>query len=140
MNTQTDNNENSLLSEGKNLLEWTVFTVSLLIVVAVLTYLTFKTITYQPSPADITVALKAKPTSTMPHRYHVSISNIGGETAENVVIEFLLMVSDSTLEKAELEMPFVPQSSKREAWINFSTNPATADSIVTRVVSFKKPS
>jgi uncharacterized protein (TIGR02588 family) len=44
-----------------------------------------------------------------------------------------------SIEKAELQLPFVPTSSKREGWVIFSKDPAKADTVIGRVVSFKKP-
>ncbi len=132
----TDGNENT----RKNILEWAVFTVSIVLVLTVLSYLGYKTYTHQTSPADIVVTYQASPTPSMPYRYHLTVNNVGGETAENLIIAFELQRNQTILEKAEIELIYVPKASKREGWINFSINPADADSVTAHVVSFKTPS
>jgi uncharacterized protein (TIGR02588 family) len=135
----TENEKEQSGKDHKNELEWAVFAIGLLLVAGILGYLGYKIFTHQPSPPDLQVEYSSSPTETAPYRYHVVVKNNGGETAEEVSIELVLEGDSATIEKAELQLPFVPQASKREGWVNFSKNPDTADTIMTRVVSFKKP-
>lgn len=125
--------------DAKNPLEWAVFAVSLLLIMAILGYLGYQAYTYQPSSPDIQVKYQADPSVQAPYRYHVSIVNLGGETAEEVLVEVALQKEGKDMETAELQIPFAPKESIREGWVTFKADPATADSVAARVVSYKKP-
>lgn len=75
--------------DKKNTLEWSVFTISLLSVISLLAFLTYQTITYNPSSPDLVVEYKHDPSQNAPHRYHITIRNKGQETAEEVQIELI---------------------------------------------------
>lgn len=126
-------------NEGKNVLEWMVFATSVFLVAAILAYLSYKTVTHTTSPPDILIEYNPDPTNTTPYCYHVKVKNAGGETAEQVTIELILKNGNSVLEKAELQLSFVPQASEREGWLIFSQDPEKADTLIARVVGFKKP-
>ena len=135
-----ENEENEQQKEGKkNVLEWIIFSISLLLIVGTIGYLGYKTYTHQPSPPDIIVRYSPNPTDNAPYRYHLVIQNIGGETAEEVLIELILQESGRTIERSEVRLSFVPQQSKQESWVNFTNDPALADTVLAKVVSFKKP-
>ena len=125
--------------DKKNWLEWTVFGISLVLVLTLLSYLTYQVLTEKPSSPDLQIEAVADPSEFSPYRYHVTVYNRGGTTAEEVLIELTLERGGSSIEKAELQLPFAPQESKREAWVAFSKNPSQADTLVARVVSYKKP-
>lgn len=125
--------------DKKNTLEWSVFTISLLSVISLLAFLTYQTITYNPSSPDLVVEYKHDPSQNAPHRYHITIRNKGQETAEEVQIELILEKNGRELEKATMQIPFAPQESKREGWVSFSKDPAKADTLYSRVVSYKRP-
>lgn len=134
------NQENQDKEEGgKNALEWTTFAASLLLILFTIAYLGYKTYTHNPSPPDIIVTYSFDPSRQSPYRYKLIVENVGGETAEDVIIEMGLQIGDSTVEKSELQLAFVPQSSTREGWVNFLQDPAKADTTIAKVVSFKKP-
>ena len=125
--------------EKKNWLEWTVFSFSLLLVLSILAYLGYQVYTQKPTDPEIYVEGNPDPTDHTPNRYHVTIRNKGGTTAEEVKVEIVLHKGGTELDKAELEIPFAPRESKREGWVVFSENVSEADSIAARVVSYKKP-
>lgn len=135
----TKQNKKEKNKEQKNLLEWTVFTVSLLLVLSILGYLGYKTFTHRTTPPEIEVTFQPDPSDAAPYRYHVEVKNTGGSTAEEVTVELIVEKEKEMVEKAELTIAFVPQQSKREGWLNFSKNPQIADTIFSRVISFKKP-
>lgn len=142
---QENNNEGKQQQQGdqheekKNWLEWTVFSISLVLVLAILGYLGYQTYTKKPSTADLYVQSWPEPTKSSPNRYHVLLENKGGSTAETVLIELALMKDGQEVEKAQLEIAFAPQESKREGWVGFRNNPGEADTLIARVVSYKKP-
>lgn len=136
----TENEEKEKRKEDKkNVFEWIVFSISLLLTIGTIGYLGYKTYTHQPSPPDILVRYSPNPTDNAPYRYHLIIQNVGGETAEEVLVELILQESGKTVERSEVRLSFVPQKSKRESWVTFTNDPALGDTILAKVVSFKKP-
>ncbi len=125
--------------EKKNFLEWAVFAIGLLLVLSVVSYLGYKTFTYEPTPPEIEVNYWADPSEGAPFRYAIEVSNNGGETAEEVTVELVQKTGDATIETAALKLSFVPRDSKREGWLNFHQDPKMADTLLVRVVSYKRP-
>lgn len=136
---RSNNTQKSTIGSDKNALEWSVFAFSLLLVLAIIGYLSYKTITHEISPPDLVLEYTPDPSEHAPYRYHVIILNAGGETAEEVNIELSLEKGGEELEAAELQVPFSPKGSRREGWVNFKTDPAEADTIIARVMSYKRP-
>lgn len=133
------NNNHQGIKDRKNLLEWVVFWVSLLLVITILGYLGYQAYSYKPSSPEIHVEVKPDPTEQQPNRYHVQVHNKGGETAESVQVELELKENGKTVEKIELQLMFVPQESRREGWANFSRKPKRKEDVSAHVVSYQKP-
>ena len=125
--------------DKKNWLEWSVFALSLLMVVGVLGYLIYMTWHHEESSPDIKVDYRPDPTHSSPHRYQVKVQNVGGQTAEEVIIELSLQKAGAAIETSQVQLPFLPKEATQESWVNFSKDPALADSVTSRVVSYKKP-
>lgn len=125
--------------DRKNALEWVVFGVSLLLVLGVLGYWTYQAFLTGPASPDLYVEKWPAPTEQNPYRYRVVIHNKGGHTAESAMVEVALKQNGQVTERAQLQISFVPEESKREGWVNFYTDPAKADTVVARVMSYKKP-
>lgn len=123
----------------KNKLEWSVFGVSTLLLLGLISYLCYEAFTHQPSPPDLEVNYSKDSSKRNAFAYKILLQNHGEETAEDVMIEACMMRSDSVIERSELQIAFSPKRSKREGWINFSIDPATADSIHVKVMSYKEP-
>lgn len=123
----------------KNPFEWGVFVLGLILLLSILGYLGYKTFTYKATDPKMYLEYYHDPTEYEPHRFHIVIHNQGGETAEAVTVELALEKAGKELETADLQIPFCPKESSREGWVAFATNPAEADTIVARVVSYKKP-
>jgi uncharacterized protein (TIGR02588 family) len=122
----------------KNLLEWFVFAVSACIVAAVAGYLTVSALRGEKSSPDLHVAAAAPERTHSGHRVAVSVRNTGETTAEQVRIEAVLMRADEVVERAELDIAFVPRLSEREGWVTFHNDPACCR-IVTRAMSYEVP-
>ena len=125
--------------DKKNILEWIIFSLSLLLICGIFGYLIYQSVIYEPGSPDLVVTFKSDPSPNSPYRYHLSVENKGQETAEEVNIELVLEKDGQELEMATLQIPYAPKKSIREGWLNFSKNPATADTLYSRVVSYKKP-
>ncbi|MCX2740855.1 hypothetical protein [Pontibacter anaerobius] len=143
MQEQSGNNQKLAVEnrheEKKNWLEWSVFALSIVLVLGILVYLAYQAFTHKASTPDLYVQVWSDPSANAPNRYHILLENKGGATAEEVTIELVLVQGGKEVEKAQLQIPFAPQESKREGWVNFTNNPIKADTIVSRVVSYKKP-
>ena len=126
------------MKDRKNLLEWSVFAVGLLLILASLAYLVNESISGGKKPADIQVEA-----GTATHRHGgyavpLRIRNSGDETAEEVLIRAELRNAGEILEEVDLHLPYVPRASEREAVIVLRRNPAQGRLDV-RVISFQKP-
>lgn len=125
--------------EKKNALEWSVFYISLIIVLGILGYLTYQSLAFEASPPDIDVAYRHEPSTNAPYRFHILMKNVGNETAEEVQVELVAMKNNVVVENAILDVPFLPRQSSREGWVIMTQDPALADSVYVRVISYKKP-
>ena len=125
--------------DDKNGLEWTVFGISLVLVLAILVYLSYMAYTQKPSTPDLTVEYFHDPSANAPYRYRVVVENRGGETAEEVQVELTIESGEKEVESAQLNIAFSPKYSKREGWVNFKEDPASSDTLVARVMSYKRP-
>jgi uncharacterized protein (TIGR02588 family) len=123
----------------KNFLEWTIFAFSLLLIVGIFIYLTIEVVRYEPLSPDLNVSYVLDPTDNTPYRYHFTVNNSGGETAEDVKIKATLEESGKVIEEVEVDIAFLPRRSRREGWIVFQENPARVDSVRIRVTGFKRP-
>ncbi|MFB9293187.1 hypothetical protein [Persicitalea jodogahamensis] len=134
-----ENSHGESYKNKKNWLEWTVFGGGLGLTVAIISYLVYKTATYNSGPPELYVKYYPEPGRYEPHRYHVILKNEGNETAESVTVEISLLKGKKVLEKAELSVDYCPKESSREGWVSFNNNPKLADTVVARVMSYEKP-
>lgn len=116
-----------------------MFWLSLLLLLSIFAYLGYQAYHYKSSPPELVVEFWPEPSKAQPNRYHVVVRNIGGETAESVTVELVLQQGGKEVEKAELQLMFVPQESKREGWVNFSQKPTSNSAVKARVASYQKP-
>lgn len=125
--------------DKKNWLEWLVFGVSLVMLLAILGYLIYQTAKYSYKDPEVYAKGVPDPSEMAPNRYKVTVYNKGGTTAEQVIVEFTLYSQGQEPEVSELTIPFSPKESEREGWVIFRNSPESADSVVARIVSYKKP-
>ena len=122
----------------KNWLEWTVFGLSLVLVLVVLGYLVYWEATSTERPPNIRIEL-GDPERRGEHFYvPVTLHNEGDETAEGVHVVVTLTKGDTT-EEGEFEIPFLPHHSRREGAVAFKTNPVESDELTARVAGYQKP-
>ena len=123
----------------KNWVEWAVFAVGLVLVVAALTYLVYEGATMGSDPPSLEVRL-----GTPEQRAHnfivpVTVKNHGDETAEGVTIEVLLESGGSVEpERGELTIAFIPRLATREGFVTFQKDPRNAR-LTARVLGYEKP-
>lgn len=132
-------NKEQQSKDKKNALEWSVFGISLLMVLLVLGYLVYHAFENRELPPMLEVVYSPDPTPYSPYRYQVTTYNKGGSTAEQVLVKVIMKDNGSILEEASLIFSWIPQTSKRVGWVIFSQNPARADSLTAQVVSYQVP-
>lgn len=123
----------------KNWLEWVVFAIGLVLVLATLSYLAYDAATLGDSPPDVEV--RAGEAIERRHNFIVPITlvNHGDQTAEGVVVEVVTESGGVEKERAEFTVAFLPRRSTREGWVVFKTDPRTAEQVKARVLGYEKP-
>ncbi len=122
----------------KNILEWSVFAVSLVLVAGVIGYLGYDAATLGDTPPDIQVRLGTGEPRRQSFVIPIIVTNTGDETAEGVRVEVELKRDGADAEVGEIEFPFVPRGGNREGSVAFRNDPRTGR-IETRVVGYKRP-
>lgn len=123
----------------KNWLEWTVFIISTLLVVAMFAYLIGDALSSGNAPPS--VAVRTGEVRPCPGGYvmTVMVTNGGDQTAEQVAVQVDLERSGAETESAMLELDFLPRQAERKGWVVFRSDPRTADSVAAYARSFKEP-
>ena len=134
-----NNKESQKGNDQKNALEWAVFGISLLLVAGVLGYWCYQAYVDESASPDLYVEKHFAPTDNSRNRFRVVVHNKGGQTAESVLVEVVLRQNGEKLEAAQLQLPYVPNASQREGWVIFNTDPAKADTVEARVMSYRNP-
>lgn len=123
----------------KNWLEWSVFSVGLMLILLLVAYLAYEAITIGTEPPIIDVQLGAAETRSGLYVIPVTLRNNGDRTAEDVMIEVTLLNGGEEVETAELSIAFLPRQSTRNGWVTFTTDPATAARIESHVLGYQEP-
>jgi len=108
---------------AKNTLEWTVFAVGLVLVLATLSFLVRESIVGDAGPPEVIARLGEARPSKGGHLIPVEVANIGQTTAEDVLVPIYLDLPDGRREEAELNIAFLPRDSKRNGWVSFRADP-----------------
>ena len=107
----------------KNRLEWTVFAIGLVLVVATLGFLVRESIVGDRGPPEVVARLGEARPSKGGYLIPVEVANLGQTTAEDVLVPIYLDLSDGRREEAKLNIAFLPRGSKRNGWVSFRDDP-----------------
>lgn len=121
----------------KNWLEWTVFGLSAVIILAVVAVLAFEAATVADSPPQLSISLGDAVTQPAGYSIPLTVENTGGNTAENVNLELTIEHNGET-ETGECQIAFVPRQSSGECWVMLSENPQDGE-VKARVLGFEQP-
>lgn len=121
----------------KNLLEWSVFGVALVLVLATVGYLVREAMTAADGPPDVVVALGPPRAGAGGYLVPVTAENRGGETAEEVRVTVRWEASGGA-EEAVLLFPYLPRESRRSGWVTFQGDPRSG-SLRVAGVAFQSP-
>jgi uncharacterized protein (TIGR02588 family) len=108
---------------AKNWLEWSVFAIGLLLVLATLGFLVRETLTSAGGPPDVAARLGAPQPSAGGFMVPVEVTNVGQETAEDVRVTVILETPGGEREEADLDIAFLPRDSRRSGWVVFRADP-----------------
>jgi uncharacterized protein (TIGR02588 family) len=121
----------------KNSLEWTVFGISLAMILSVVGLLVYQEVTGGDAPASL-VAHAGEPRETAGgYVVPVDVRNVGDTSAEEVQLQATLTWPGGS-ERGEAILPLVPYRSDRRAWIAFSHDPRGGE-IRVRVLGYREP-
>ena len=108
----------------KNWLEWSVFAVGLVLVLATLGFLVRESLAGSGGPPEVVARLGAPRASAGAYMVPVEVTNLGGRAAEDVTVTVVLEGDGTQSEEAQLEIAFLPRDSKRNGYVGFQRNPA----------------
>jgi len=123
----------------KNWLEWSVFVISLALVVSVLSYLSYQALFAKSTPPVLVVELGSAQRQNGYYELPVTVHNRGSQTAEAVQIEVRLTKPDDTHEQAGFEIQFMPPRSSRRGVVTFEADPRTAERLSGRALGYQAP-
>lgn len=122
----------------KNALEWAVFAASVIVIVAVAGQLAVSAFRQKTSPPDLHVATERPVPTHGGWRVAVLVRNTGDQTAEQVKVEVALRRGGEEVERAELDIVFVPRKSSRRGWVTFRSDPGGC-TVAARAMSYETP-
>jgi uncharacterized protein (TIGR02588 family) len=108
----------------KNPLEWVVFAVALVLVLATLGFLVRESLADRSGPPDVIATVGPSQPSSSGYLVPVEVANVGMTTAEDVLVPVLLELPDGTREEGQLNIAFLPRDSRRNGWVSFRTDPS----------------
>lgn len=123
----------------KNWLEWSVFAIGLLLVVALVVYLTYDIATARSGPPIVEIELGQTFPQSAGYAVPLTVRNRGHQVAEQVHIEVELTKSDGETEKGELTIQFLPRGATRHGTVTFTTDPRRAEQLESRVLGYQRP-
>lgn len=120
-----------MIQEEKSWLEWVVFIMSSVLIVALISYLIYDGIHDEGKPPDLQVRLGEAQRSAHGYVVPVTVTNKGDQTAQAVELE---VVCKSPDESAALTYDFLSSGEVREGWAGFSSQPGE---LSVRVVGYR---
>ena len=123
----------------RNTAEKIVFTLAILVTLAVVATLLLMTFRSGTLPADVVVEAVRKPVrGAGGWRVEVLLRNRGDETAEGIHLVATLVKQGVTIEESDLELAFLPHDSVRSVQFVFEKDPSCCETKV-RVTGFEGP-
>ena len=107
----------------KNWLEWTVFAVGLVLVLATLGFLVRESLAGAGGSPDVVARLGTPKAAAGGFMVPVEVVNVGKGTAEDVQVTVILALPEGEPEEAELDIAFLPRDSRRNGWVTFRSDP-----------------
>ena len=128
---------NSDTHAKKNALEWTVFSLSLLLVIGIITSLIWQALSTGDQPARLIVTMGKPLISREQVRIPLKVANLGDEAANTVDVEVSGEL-DSEKITSSLSLEYVPHRAERNGWVSFPGNHLPSG-LSARVVGYEQP-
>lgn len=122
----------------KNWLEWSVFALSLVLILATTGVLIREQLSLGEKPAEPHLELGQPVARDGYFAVPVTVTNRGDETAAGVHLAVVLHLPGGAEETAEFDLPYLPRHARREAWITFRQDPR-AGKLEPRILGYQKP-
>ncbi len=121
----------------KNWIEWSVFALSAIVILALLSFLFYESATIGNAPPDIHLQVGVPEARTGYFAVPIEAINKGDHTAEGVHIEVVLKGTGEE-ETGDFEIAFLPRRGSREAWVTFKSDPRSG-TLEACVLGYEKP-
>jgi uncharacterized protein (TIGR02588 family) len=122
----------------KNLLEWIVFAVGLVLVGFTLIYLAYEGATMGSESPNIEVRLGAPEQRSHNFSVPVTVINHGDQTAGAVQVEVVMESGGQEKARGEFVIAFLPRRATHEGWVTFEQDPRSSQ-LKARVLGYEKP-
>ncbi len=133
----SEDSKNSSDRNTKNLLEWIVFGISTLLVIAALAFLTYTAAFGDDRPADLHIGIQNSESRSSSTVVTLLIKNTGSKTASEVTVEVIARYGDEEKISAVV-IDFVPKGGEREAIVVFPGK-VKPDEILPRIQGYVEP-
>lgn len=129
--------KNSPDNAKKNVLEWTVFGISTLLVLAAIIHLLYSALTVRQGPARLTVSAGEAVEESGRTRVPVTVHNSGQQVAANVEVRICIGSGDQR-QVAGFTLDFVPRDATRRGSVSF-TGTGLPDKPECEVLGYEEP-
>lgn len=122
----------------KNWLEWTIFAISLVLVLVTAGVLVQQQFSLEDKPPDPQIELGTPEAHDGYFAVPVKVTNRGDSTAASVQVEVALRTAEGESETGQFDLPYLPRRSTREGWVTFQHDPAKGK-MEPRILGYEKP-
>jgi uncharacterized protein (TIGR02588 family) len=125
---------------GRSAAEWTTLAISIILIVGLVALVTYVSMTGGSEPPVVEATPLSAEIRHEGESYYlpVAVTNRGGRTAEEVVVEAELTGSDGSSEVSEFTLDFLAGGETREGSAVFTTDPLAGE-LTVDVASFQSP-
>ena len=136
----TDRNWQEQQSKGRTTVEWITLGISVMIIASLVGLITYLYVSGGSTPAVIEVKPQFDQIRQVQDRYYlpVEITNVGGETAEEVTVRISLASVNGQTEPAEVTIAFLAGHASANATVAFREDPSQGE-VMVDVVSYLEP-
>ncbi len=138
--TREEDGQEATGPRGRSAAEWTTLAISVSLIVALVALVTYVSISGGSEPPIV----EAKPLleeirhEGQSYVLPVAVTNRGGRTAQEVLIQAELAGSDGSSQQREFTLDFLAGGETREGTVVFATDPAAGE-LTIAVASFQQP-
>lgn len=137
-NSNDEKGEKARKKTSPSTLEWLVAAAGLLLVAAALGYISYRALTIENTPPDLTVEIESITPVSAGYLVKFHVANSGEETAAAVNVEGTLKDGETTAESGTATIDYVPSRSERKGGILFEKNPQNYQMQI-RAVGYANP-